>query len=145
MATSMWRAGILFLLFGTRAFAVADTLEPFFDLLIRLTSSAVDAEGNVYIAGLTANPHLPTTPGALRTDFPRCPGAGPTCIHSFVLKISADGKVVFATYLIADERSEWVNSIAVDATHSVYVAGWVLPDATAKQPGSGFVTNLHRW
>jgi uncharacterized protein (TIGR03437 family) len=142
MATSMWRAGILFLLFGTRAFAVADTLEPFFDLLIRLTSSAVDAEGNVYIAGLTANPHLPTTPGALRTDFPRCPGAGPTCIHSFVLKISADGKVVFATYLIADERSEWVNSIAVDATHSVYVAGWVLPDATAKQPGSGFVTRI---
>ena len=124
---------MVFLLFGARAFAVADTFEPFFDLLIILTSSAVDAEGNVYIAGLTANPHLPTTPGALRTDFPRCP-AGPTCTHSFVLKISADGKVVFATYLNADERSDWVNALAVDATHNVYVAGWVLPDATASSP-----------
>jgi hypothetical protein len=65
-------------------------LNPFFTASSVLTASAVDAEGNLYIAGLTASDDIPVTTGAFQTQFPAC--TMPGCQHSFVAKIAPDGK-----------------------------------------------------
>ena len=49
------------------------------------TSVASDAQGNVYVAGLTYSPDFPVTAGAVQTKF------GDTC-DAFVAKVGPDGK-----------------------------------------------------
>ena len=54
------------------------------------TSVASDAQGNVYVAGLTYSPDFPVTAGAAQTKF------GGTC-DAFVAKVGPDGKRLWAT------------------------------------------------
>jgi uncharacterized protein (TIGR03437 family) len=69
---------------------------------------AVDAAGNIYVAGSTSSPDFP-----LHDAFQSTPGPG------FVVKLSADGsQLLYSTYF-----PDSINALAVDSAGAVYVAG----------------------
>lgn len=74
---------------------------------------AVDAAGNVYVAGMTASPDFPKTITSL-------PAPGSTDV--FVTKFNAAGAVVFST-VFGGSSSEIVSAIAVRADGHVVVVG----------------------
>ncbi|HEY8155769.1 MAG TPA: SBBP repeat-containing protein [Myxococcota bacterium] len=89
---------------------------------------AVDASGNVYIAGTTLAVAFPTvnafqpdlSPGRCGTSFPNTPIP---CQDLFVAKLSPDGAtLLYSTYLGGGD-SERVRGIAVDADGNAYLTG----------------------
>ncbi|MGB2592707.1 MAG: SBBP repeat-containing protein, partial [Candidatus Acidiferrum sp.] len=110
---------------------------------------ALDAAGNIYIAGATASTDFPVFHPAQATSG----GNG----DAFVAKISPNGQqVLYATYLGGTDSDEALG-IAVDGTGNVYVTGQTLsPDfptanafqahcalgATNQCAGEAFVTKL---
>jgi uncharacterized protein (TIGR03437 family) len=62
------------------------------------SSIVADNAGNVYIGGATDESDFPTTSGAFLTTGPHIAN-GDTYYYSFVVKISAAGKLVYSTYL----------------------------------------------
>lgn len=84
---------------------------------------ALDALGNIYLAGSTVSPDFPTTASA----FDRICGTDGECgalrSDAFVTKLSPDGSsLLYSTFLggLGDERG---SGIALDATGNVYVVG----------------------
>jgi uncharacterized protein (TIGR03437 family) len=77
---------------------------------------ASDAQGNVYVVGLTYSPHFPVTPGAYQTTI------GQTC-DAFVAKVGPDGKVIWSTYL-GGILDDWATGVALDSAGNVLVTGW---------------------
>ena len=71
---------------------------------------AVDATGNVYVAGNTSSPDFPTTAGAFNTSAQ----------SNFLFKLNADGSVGYSTFF---SNAASVSGIAVDAAGEVYLAG----------------------
>ena len=80
------------------------------------SSLATDAQGNVYVAGLTYSSDFPVTAGAAQTKF------GGTC-DAFVAKFGPDGAMLWATYL-GGILDDWATGVAVDGAGNVWVAGW---------------------
>jgi hypothetical protein len=77
-------------------------------------SVAVDASGNVYVAGSTSSTNYPTTAGAFQTGIPA--GGG-----GFVTKLNPSGSaLVYSTFLGGGVGAY---AVAVDASGNVYVAG----------------------
>src|ERR1043166_77931 len=80
------------------------------------TGLALDADGNVYVAGVTASNDFPPTPGAVQR----------TLNHqdAFVTKLSAAGDaIIYSTYLGGGGVEERA-SIAVAAARDIYLAGY---------------------
>jgi hypothetical protein len=79
-------------------------------------AAVVDANGYLYIAGLTGSPDLPATEGAYSRDSQR---------SLFIAKLSPDGtKLEYLTYFGGRYAgSEFVQGIAVDKDGCVYLAG----------------------
>jgi len=77
---------------------------------------AVDASGAAYITGATDAQYFTASKGAFQTTA----GKGQT---SFVLKLDASGKLVYATFL-GGTVLDYGYAIAVDAADNVYVAGF---------------------
>lgn len=77
---------------------------------------ALDAAGNVYVAGGTQSANYPTTDGVLGKSA----GGG---WDAFVAKISPDGSVLYSTYL-GTSSSDEAYAIAADAAGNVYIAGY---------------------
>lgn len=112
---------------------------------------ALDAQGNAYVTGDTSGGSLPTTAGAVQ-EIPPSPACAPSFCHdAFVAKFSANGSLVYSTYL-AGEGDDAGKGIAVDATGNAYVAGSTaalyFPIRNAFQtdcrgPGDAFVTKLN--
>jgi uncharacterized protein (TIGR03437 family) len=111
---------------------------------------AVDAQGNVYIAGQTVSSNFPVTPGAFQSKQAGVAGqvfligAGQIS-DAFVTKIDPTGKIVYSTYL-GGSSTDVAKAIAVDAQGNVYVAGTTnSPDfpvtAGGFQTSASFVTN----
>jgi hypothetical protein len=72
---------------------------------------AVDAAGNVYVAGTTSSPGFPGAPGA------------PSGIDLFVTKLDARGsRVLFSTYIGGSGVDE-AHGMAIDVAGNVYVVG----------------------
>jgi hypothetical protein len=76
---------------------------------------AVDAVGNIYVAGSTTSTNFPVTSGAFQTAK-----AGPA--NAFVAKISPASALLFATYL-GGNVVDYPAGIAVDNGFNVIVAG----------------------
>jgi hypothetical protein len=77
---------------------------------------AIDATGAAYVAGETASPDFPTTPGAVQPSF----GGNE---DAFVAKLTPDGTaLVYATY-VGGSSFDFGHGIAVDATGAAYVTG----------------------
>ncbi len=94
----------------------------------------VDADGSVYVTGMTESPNFPTTAGALQPSRPAQNCGNPPCADAFVAKLNPSGSaLVFSTYLGGDgeENAGLLDTgtrssaagIAVDAQHNVYVTG----------------------
>lgn len=107
---------------------------------------ALDASGNIYIAGLAYSPDFP-----LVNPLPITPVAqGPysACPPSFVAKLSPDGKtILYSTLLTGCSMS--APSIAADSSGNVYVAGAVsgaalveVGGSTAQEMDQAFVVKL---
>lgn len=78
--------------------------------------SALDPEGNIYVAGSTRKANLATTPGAVRAA-----GSGESDV--FLMKLNPDGStILYATYL-GGSQADVVESIAVDSGGNAIVAG----------------------
>jgi hypothetical protein len=99
---------------------------------------ALDAAGQVYVAGSTSSADFPTTPGALTAG-----AVG----GAFVTKLDANGTGLVYSAVIADGQSA---ALAVDASGSAYVAGAAGPGFPTVDPvqagaaggGDAFVAKL---
>ncbi len=79
---------------------------------------ALDASGNVYLAGWTASNNFPVTTGAFQTS-----GGSNGNIEVFVSKLNSTGSaVLYSTYLAARD-SDYGYGIAVDSGGHAYVTG----------------------
>lgn len=87
-----------------------------------------DAQGNVYVAGLTYSPDFPVTPGAFQTKFGQTSDA-------FVAKLGPDGKLIWCTYL-GGILDDWATGIALDGAGNVLVAGWTRSADFPVTPGA---------
>lgn len=90
-------------------------------------SCAVDAAGNVYLAGTTKSTNLVATTGAHQTTHgnPWFPYGTPYSYDGFLVKFNEDGVRLWGTYYGGDS-ADWVYSCAVDLlveNGDVYVAG----------------------
>jgi uncharacterized protein (TIGR03437 family) len=86
---------------------------------------AVDAQGNIYVCGLTSSNNFPTTTGALQTNFQNSgipDSFGNATRHGFVTKISAQGSLVYSTFL-GGESMDAAAAVAVDSSGAAYVTG----------------------
>lgn len=79
---------------------------------------ASDAQGNIYVAGLTYSPDFPVTAGALQSKIGSV-GAS----DAFVAKFGPDGGLLWSTYL-GGILDDWATGVAVDAAGNVVVSGW---------------------
>jgi hypothetical protein len=109
------------------------------------TGIAVDAAGNVFVAGSTTSLMFPTTAGALQTT-----SAG--AFDIFVTKLNRLGTAaIFSTY-VGGNQDNVASRMAVDAAGNVYVCGTTGPNfpitAGAAQPthkagDDGFIFKLN--
>jgi hypothetical protein len=79
-------------------------------------ASAVDRQGNIYIAGTTESPDFPTK-AAFQARYGGGTGDG------FVAKFSPTGELLFSTFL-GGISTDTVGAITVDANGNIYVAGY---------------------
>ena len=111
---------------------------------------AVDASGNMYVAGTTASTDFTVTPGAYQTYL-----RGSSTLDVFVLKVNPSGTaLVYSTYL-GGGGDDYGAKLAVDSSGSVYVTGFTTSTTFPTTPGSfqtytsdtccadGFVTKLN--
>jgi hypothetical protein len=91
------------------------------------TRIAVDSAGSAYITGYTSSLNFPVVKPyqAALGNFEIClTNPASTCLDSFVAKVAPDGKsLVFATYF-GGFQNDSGSGIAVDASGSIYVAGY---------------------
>jgi hypothetical protein len=104
----------------------------------------IDADGAIYVAG-RAGAGFPTTPGALQVEFAgdRDPNGAYGPQDGFVAKLSADGALLWSTY-VGDGSFTFIRDIALDAAGNVVAAlvgegvlPYVTPDAWQPRPGGG--------
>ena len=101
-------------------------------------SMAVDSSGNIYLAGTTGTSSFETTEGSLQPSLGggTCSSQAGTmppyyfpCPDAYVIKLSANGAVIYATYLGGD-GNDAADAIAVDSSGNVYVAGTTGPNSS---------------
>jgi hypothetical protein len=99
----------------------------------------LDAEGNIYVTGVTVGEGFPTTAGVVQPNGPSplCYYGG-ICADAFVTKFGPEGSVVYST-LVGGEGQDEAAGIAVDEVGDVYIVGstasTVFPLCNAVQVG----------
>ena len=85
---------------------------------------AVDFSGSIYVVGRTRSADFPATPGVVRRPVPAgtCRFPSTPCDDAFLVKLGAQGALVFATYYggIGGDRA---TAVGVDRGGGVYVVG----------------------
>ncbi len=77
----------------------------------------LDAEGNIYVAGMTASDNFPTA-----NAFDSTVGIG---TKAFLSKLSADGQtLLYSTYVASEQGNEYSAGVEVQDATRVYVAGF---------------------
>ena len=129
------------------------------NLAFAVTAMTVDSKGSTYLTGTTAGNGLVATPGAYQSQNNAgntCPygsGFGPPvlgpCSNSVVVKLSAAGAVVFATYLGRHcERTRYGDRGGHAAKRVCrwdhrYTGQFPLTPGAAFSNGAGFITKLN--
>lgn len=97
---------------------------------------AIDAAGNVYVAGSTSSADFPLVNAAQRAK-----GGASTDKDAFVLKVNAGGTALVYSTLLGGNDIEQAAGIAVDSAGNAYVAGTTqssnFPAVGALQPSRG--------
>jgi uncharacterized protein (TIGR03437 family) len=88
---------------------------------------AVDAAGDIYLAGNTAGPHLVTTPGAFQTTVSN----SACCYHGFVAKIAPTVEPALQSGTLANGAT--------------YLAGGLVPGSWAQVKGTNLGTTTRIW
>ncbi|MDE2218968.1 MAG: Ig-like domain repeat protein [Gammaproteobacteria bacterium] len=83
-------------------------------------AAAVDAAGDLYVAGYTTSPNFPT-----QSPFAGAPAKiNSNLASAFVTKFAPDGKtLIFSTYFGGTDGSDYGYGIAVDGTGNAFVVG----------------------
>jgi uncharacterized protein (TIGR03437 family) len=100
---------------------------------------ALDAAGNVYIAGFTLSNNFPTTSGAFQTKFGGIEAQNFffNTGDGFISKLNPTGtQLVYSTYL-GGAGDDWVSAIAVDSVGDIYFTG---SSSTGSNNGAGLPT-----
>jgi len=87
-----------------------------------VTDIDVDADGNIYVTGITAADDFPTTGGSLQPALGNETGGFGTYYDGFVTKLDPSGNIVWSTYLGGD-RTDEAHGLRVGTDGSVYVVG----------------------
>ena len=89
-------------------------------------SMAVDANGNVYLTGITASSDFPSTPGAQHSTFAGgfCDFQGYfiPCLNAFAAKLDSSGRLAYSALLGTDHMNLGLG-IVVDGQGNAYVVG----------------------
>ncbi len=89
---------------------------------------AVDASGNVFIAGVTRSPDFPTTATSFQPVFgtrDTC-GSGPTggpCGDAFILKLNPAGTALVYSSFLGGANHDEAKALALDTSGNAYVTG----------------------
>jgi uncharacterized protein (TIGR03437 family) len=105
-------------------------------------SVAVDAAGNIYVAGGTDSGDFPTPPGSPKAVIP----SGRSM--AFVTKLSPDGSTILYSTFLGGDGGSFASGIQVDAAGNAYVTGDAAanfpttPGAYRNSPAWGFIAKL---
>lgn len=80
------------------------------------SSVALDADGNVLVAGATGSPNFPLTPGAMDTEV-----NGPN--EGFLIGLEPDGSSTRFGTLLGGSGEDWIQHVLVDGTGRIILAG----------------------
>lgn len=81
-----------------------------------VNSMVIDDSGNIYVAGKTCSSDFPTTTGAYDTTY------GASC-DAFAAKLDIDLQELLASTYLGGSHWEEADSVAIDRSGNVYVAG----------------------
>lgn len=90
---------------------------------------AVDAAGNVYVAGFAGSPDYPITPGAYQTVMNGI-------VDVFVTKLDPTGTNALYSTLVGGVDLDIANAIDIDSNGNAYVGGWALSSDYPRTPGA---------
>lgn len=91
-------------------------------------SIALDRTGTVFVAGYTYSADFPLTPGAVDTTS--------SSDEAFVAQLDATGSTLLYATLLGGSAGDAANSLALDDTGKVYVAGSTVSDDFPATPGA---------
>ena len=109
-----------------------------------VSSIAVDAQGNAYVAGTASSQDFPVTPGAFQTTNK---GAADNASNAFVTKLNPTGTgLVYSTYLGGSGEGLYYTGdgaagIAIDGQGNAYVTGYAGSKNFPVTPGAFQTTN----
>ena len=83
---------------------------------------ALDAAGNAWVTGSTESNDFPVTAGAIQT-LPGWPISGEPGENIFVTKLNSSGSALLYSTYVGGNAYDSGNSIALDSTNKIYVAG----------------------
>jgi hypothetical protein len=90
----------------------------------------IDAEGNVYVNGLTKSADFPTTPDAEKRS------TGPD-FTVFITKFDADlHSILYSTYFGGDSVGNGSLDMVFDPDYNIYITGWTTSDDFPTTPGA---------
>jgi len=87
---------------------------------------AIDPSGNIYVTGASASA-FPLQNPLQSTSYPQ--GTG------FLIKLAANGSVIYSTYLGGTLGASSLSAVAADAQGNAYVAGWTQASDYPQTPG----------
>uniref|UniRef100_UPI00257A18E1 SBBP repeat-containing protein n=1 Tax=Chloroflexus sp. TaxID=1904827 RepID=UPI00257A18E1 len=82
------------------------------------TALVLDAQGNMYVTGITGSTDFPITPGAYDRSFDGIYS------EAFVSKLSGDLRSLIASTFLGGGERDYATDLAQDTRGNIYVVGW---------------------